>query len=314
MLGLVVRRLVAVIPLLVLVTFMAYGIILLVPGDPAITIAGENATPEQVEATRERLGLNDPFVVQYGRWVGNAVRGDLGNSLFATRPVRQAIFERLPITLALTFSALVLAVVVAVPAGILAAMRKGTWLDRATTVSATLGVALPNFWLGLVLVLIFAIYNPWLPATGYAAFSDGVWEWAQHMILPAIALGAAACAEVTRQLRSAVIDVLHQDYVRTARAKGLRGPKVVGKHVLKNAAVPVVTVLGLQVTRLLGGAVIIEQVFAIPGLGQLAVSAVFNRDIPIILGVVVVAALVAIVVNLLVDLSYGWFNPKVRPR
>lgn len=314
MLRLVVRRLLAVIPLLVLVTFMAYGIVLLVPGDPAITIAGENATPEQVEATRERLGLNDPFVVQYGRWVGDAVQGDLGSSLFASRPVRQAIFERLPITLALTFSALLLAVVVAVPAGILAAMRKGTWLDRATTVSATLGVAMPNFWLGLVLVLVFAIYNPWLPATGYAAFSDGVWDWARHMFLPAIALGAAASAEVTRQLRSAVIDVLNQDYVRTARAKGLRGPKVVGKHVLKNAAVPVVTVLGLQVTRLLGGAVIVEQVFAIPGLGQLAVFAVFNRDIPMILGVVVVAALVAIVVNLMVDLSYGWFNPKVRPR
>lgn len=314
MLNLLIRRVVAVIPLLLIVTFMAYGIILLVPGDPAIAIAGENATAEQVEATRDRLGLDDPFLVQYGRWIGDAVQGDLGTSLFSSRTVRDAIFERLPVTLGLTFSALVLAIVVAVPAGILAAMKRGTWIDRVTTLSSTLGVAMPNFWLGLLLVLFFAIWNPWLPATGYVPFSDGPLEWAQHMILPAIALGAAACAEVTRQLRSAVIDVIDQDYVRTARAKGLQGPSIVLKHVLKNAAVPVVTVLGLQVTRLLGGAVIVEQVFALRGLGQLAVSSVFNRDIPMILGVVLVAAVVAVFVNLLVDLSYGWFNPKVRTR
>jgi peptide/nickel transport system permease protein len=313
-LNLIIRRLLALVPLLFLVTFMAYGIILLVPGDPAIAIAGENATAEQVEATRERLGLNDPFLVQYGRWVGNAVQGDLGSSLFATRDVRTAVFERLPVTLSLTFSALFLAVLVALPAGILAALRKGTWIDRGATVTATLGIAMPNFWLGLLLVIVFAINNPWFPATGYVAFGDSPTDWARHMFLPAVALGAAACAEITRQLRSAVIDVVEQDYVRTARAKGLMGPSVIGKHVLKNAAVPVVTVLGLQVTRLLGGAVIIEQVFALPGLGQLAVSAVFNRDIPLILGIVLVAALIAIFINLLVDLSYGWFNPKVRPQ
>lgn len=314
MIGLVVRRLLSVVPLLFLVTFLAYGMILLIPGDPAISIAGENATPEQVEATRERLGLNDPFLVQYGRWIGDALQGDLGTSLFSSRTVAGAIFERLGITLALTGAALTLAVVIAIPAGILAALRRGTWIDRATTLSTTIGVAMPNFWLGLLLVLAFAISNPWFPATGYVGFGEDPVEWARHLLLPAIALGAAACAEVTRQLRSAVIDVVEQDYVRTARAKGLQKRRVVGKHVLKNAAVPVVTVLGLQVTRLLGGAVIIEQVFALPGLGQLAVTAVFNRDVPMILGVVLVASLIAIVVNLLVDLSYGWFNPKVRPR
>jgi peptide/nickel transport system permease protein len=314
MLSLISRRLVSVVPLLLLVTFMTYGMILLIPGDPAIAIAGENATPAMIEQTRERLGLNDPFLAQYGRWIGDAVQGDLGTSLFSSRTVRGAIAERLPVTLGLTFAALGLAVLVAVPAGTLAALKRGTWLDRATTMSATLGVAMPNFWLGLLLVLIFAIYNPWLPATGYEPITEGVGAWARHVFLPAVALGAAASAELTRQLRSAVIDVLDQDYVRTARAKGLRGPKVMGKHVLKNAAVPVVTVLGLQLTRLLGGAVIIEQVFAIPGIGQLAVSSVFNRDVPMIIGVVLVAAVLAVFVNLVVDLSYSWFNPKVRPR
>lgn len=314
MLSLISRRLLSVVPLLLLVTFMTYGMILLIPGDPAIAIAGENATPAMVEQTRERLGLNDPFLVQYGRWIGDAVQGDLGTSLFSSRTVRGAIVERLPVTLGLTFAALALAVLVAVPAGTLAALKRGTWLDRATTMSATMGVAMPNFWLGLLLVLVFAIQNPWFPATGYEPITEGVSAWAQHVFLPAVALGAAACAELTRQLRSAVIDVLDQDYVRTARAKGLRTPRVVGKHVLKNAAVPVVTVLGLQVTRLLGGAVIIEQVFAIPGIGQLAVSSVFNRDVPMILGVVFVAAVLAVFVNLLVDISYSWFNPKVRSR
>lgn len=314
MLSLIARRLLAVVPLLLLVTFMTYGMILLIPGDPAIAIAGENATPAMIEQTRERLGLNDPFLVQYGRWIGDAVQGDLGTSLFSSRTVRGAIVERLPVTLGLTAAALTLALLVAVPAGTLAALKRGTWLDRFTTMSATMGVAMPNFWLGLLLVLLFAIQNPWFPATGYRPITDGVGEWAQHVFLPAVALGAAACAELTRQLRSAVVDVLDQDYVRTARAKGLRSPRVVGKHVLKNAAVPVVTVLGLQVTRLLGGAVIIEQVFAIPGIGQLAVSSVFNRDVPMILGVVLVAAVLAVFVNLVVDISYSWFNPKVRPR
>lgn len=314
MLNLVVRRLLAVVPLLLLVTFLAYGLILFIPGDPAIAISGENATAEQVEATRERLGLNDPFIVQYGRWIGDAVRGDFGESLFTRRSVREAIFERLPVTIALAAAALALAVVVAIPAGILSALRRGSWIDRATTITATVGVAMPNFWLGLLLVLFFAISNRWLPAIGYVPFTEDPVTWAKHIALPAIALGAAACAEVTRQLRSAVIDVVEQDYVRTARAKGLRMRKVIAKHVLKNAAVPVVTVLGLQVTRLLGGAVIIEQVFALPGLGQLAVLAVFDRDVPMILGVVLVASVIAVAVNLLVDLSYGWFNPKVRPR
>lgn len=314
MINLVIRRLLAVIPLLFLVTFLAYGTILLIPGDPAIAIAGENATAEQVAETRERLGLNDPFLVQYGRWVAGAVQGDLGSSLFINRSVSGAISERLPVTLALTFAALFLATLVAIPAGILAALKRGTWIDRLTTVTATLGIAMPNFWLGLLLVLGFAITVPWFPAIGYVPFTDNPFEWARHIFLPAIALGAAAAAEITRQLRSAVIDVVQQDYIRTARAKGLRGPSIIGKHTLKNAALPVVTVLGLQVTRLLGGAVIIEQVFALPGIGGLAVKAVFDRDVPMILGVIFVASLIAVFINLIVDLSYGWFNPKVRPR
>lgn len=312
MLQLVVRRLLALLPMLFLVSLIVFSLVLIIPGDPAITISGENATEAQIEATRERLGLNDPILVQYGRWAGNAIQGDLGTSLFSSRSVSSAIAERFPVTLSLTFAAIFVAMLIAIPAGIIAATKRGTWIDRVATLGASLGVAMPNFWLGLVLVLVFALWNPWFPAIGYVGFTENPFQWARHMFLPALTLGTAAAAETTRQLRSALSDVLHQDYIRTARAKGLRGRVVVMKHALKNAAVPVVTVIGLQVSLLLGGAVIVEQIFGIPGLGQLAIRAVLERDIPMIQGVVVVTTVIVLVVNLLVDLTYGFLNPKVR--
>lgn len=312
MLQLILRRLVALVPLLFLVSLIVFALVLLIPGDPAITISGENATEAQIEATRERLGLNDPVLVQYGRWAGKAVQGDLGTSLFSSRSVTSAIVERFPATLTLTIAALVVALAISVPAGILAATRKGTWVDRTATLTASFGVAMPNFWLGLMLVIVFALWNPWFPATGYVPISENPVRWLRHITLPAITLGTAAAAETTRQLRSALGDVMHQDYIRTARAKGLPNRKVIWKHGVKNAAVPVITVIGLQVSLMLGGSVIVEQVFGIPGLGQLAIRAVLERDIPMIQGVVVVTTLTVLLVNLFIDLCYGWINPKVR--
>jgi peptide/nickel transport system permease protein len=309
---LVIRRLLALIPMVFLVSLMVFALVLLIPGDPAITISGENATEAQIEATRERLGLNDPVLVQYGRWAGNAIQGDLGTSLFSSRSVSGAIAERFPVTLTLTLAALIVALAISIPAGIIAAMNRGTWIDRLATVGASAGVAMPNFWIGLVLIILFALWNPWLPALGYVSITEDPWRAIRHLILPAITLGTSAAAETTRQLRSALSDVLHQDYIRTAKAKGLRGRAVIVRHALKNAAVPVITVIGLQVSLLLGGSVIVEQVFGIPGLGQLAIRAVLERDIPMIQGVVVVTTVIVLLVNLLVDLAYGWLNPKVR--
>jgi peptide/nickel transport system permease protein len=309
---LIINRLIALIPMLMLVSLMVFGLVLLIPGDPAITVAGDNATPEQIELTRERLGLNDPVLVQYSRWIGNVVRGDLGTSLFSNRSVTSAILDRFPVSMTLAFASLLFAAFIAIPSGIIAALKRGTWVDKFFTIGASIGVALPNFWLGLILVLVFALWNPWFPAVGYVSPFDDPVRSLRHLTLPAITLGLSAAAELTRQLRSALIDVLQQDYVRTARAKGLRGRVVIGRHALKNAAVPAITVLGVQVSVLLGGSVIVENVFGIPGLGQLAISSVLAKDVPMIQGIVLSATLIVLFMNLLVDISYGFLNPKVR--
>jgi peptide/nickel transport system permease protein len=307
-------RLLTTVPVLVLVTFVVFGLVLLIPGDPAVTIAGPDATVEQVAAVRTRLGLDRPIIVQYWDWVTGALSGDLGTSLFTSRPVATSIGDGLPVTMALATVALLISLLIAVPTAILSALRRGTWLDRVATVGSSLGIALPSFWLGLVFVLVFSLGLGWLPATGYVPIEEDPAAWLSHILLPALTLGIAGAAESTRQLRGSIIGVLQQDYIRTARAKGLRARAVIGKHVLKNASVPLVTVLGLQITALLGGAVLVEQIFGVPGLGQVAINAVTTRDVPVIQGVVLVAVLVAVVCNLLVDLAYGYLNPKVRPR
>ena len=307
-------RVLSTVPVVFVVTFLVFGLILLIPGDPAITIAGPDATPQQIEAIRERLGLNRPFLVQYADWLGGALQADLGTSLFTSRAVTTSIMESLPVTLALTLTAILISLLISVPLAVLSATRRGGWIDRLATVASSVGIALPSFWLGLMLVLLFSLTLGWLPATGYVPLAQDPAEWLRHIFLPALTLGVAAAAESTRQLRGSVIEVLQQDYVRTARAKGLRARTVIGKHVLKNASVPLVTVIGLQVTLLLGGAIVVEQVFGVPGLGQVAINAVTTRDIPVIQGVVLVAVLVAMLSNLLVDLAYGYLNPKVRAR
>jgi peptide/nickel transport system permease protein len=307
-------RVLSTVPVVFVVTFVVFGLILLIPGDPAITIAGPDATPEQIETIREGLGLNRPFLIQYVDWLGSALQGDLGTSLFTSRAVTTSIMESLPVTLTLTVTAIVISLLISVPLAIVSATRRGGWIDRVATVTSSIGIALPSFWLGLMLVLLFSITLGWLPATGYVPLAQDPAAWLRHILLPALTLGVAAAAESTRQLRGSIIEVLQQDYVRTARAKGMRTRKVIGKHVLKNASVPLVTVIGLQVTLLLGGAIVVEQVFGVPGLGQVAISAVTTRDLPVIQGVVLVAVLVAMLSNLLVDLTYGYLNPKVRAR
>ncbi len=309
----ILQRLLALVPLLFIVSLLVFSLVLVIPGDPAYMLAGEDATPEEIAEIREDMGLNDPVLVQYGRWAGGILRGDMGTSLFSDQPVLEVLIDRLPVTLSLAFAAIVISLLISVPAGIIAGTRPGRLSDRVVTVGASAGLAIPNFWLGLMLVLVFAIWNDWLPATGYVALTESPELWLRHILLPAFTLGLAAAAILTRQLRGAMVDVMNQDYIRTARAKGLPWRKVVLKHGLKNAAIPMVTILGLQANYLLGGTVIVEQIFGMPGLGQLAVASVFTRDLPMIQGVVIMAVFVAVFVNLLVDISYGYFNPKVRP-
>jgi peptide/nickel transport system permease protein len=308
----VIKRLSSSMALLVMVSAITFLMILLVPGDPAVTAAGPEASNEQIQETRERLGLNDHMIIQFGRWFIGAISGDLGNSLQGGAAVSQLIAERFPVTLSLAIASLVLAVLFAVPAAIIAAANRGKPIDQAITIVATAGVAMPTFWLGLMLVVGFALYARVLPSSGYVPFSENPLQWFRYIILPALTLAAAPAAEITRQLRGAMVGVLEQDYIRTATAKGLRPRIVLLKHALKNAGVPAMTVIGLQAAFLLGGSVIVEQIFGIPGLGALSINAVLQRDIPVIQGAVLVAALSVLVVNLLVDLSYRIFNPKVR--
>lgn len=307
---LILRRLLSVVPLLFIVSVLVFGLILLLPGDPARTIAGEEATPAQVAQVREQLGLDEPLVAQYGRWVAGVLHGDLGTSLFVNYDVDEAISSRASVTASLVGLALIVSLGLGVPLGALAGSRPGSRFDRIVTMGASAGVAIPNFWLGLVLVLFFAMGLEWFPATGYVGPTTNMGEWCRCIALPVVTLAVAGVAEVLRQTRASMTDQLRQDYVRTLRAKGLR-PSQVRRHALKNAMVPVVTVAGLLVSRLFGLSVIVEQVFGLPGVGSLAVEAVFKRDIPMIQGIVLCATVVVLVTNLLVDLSYRYFNPKV---
>jgi peptide/nickel transport system permease protein len=312
MLGLLVRRLAFTIPMLVVVSFCVFSLIVLVPGDPAIALAGENPDPEQIAAVRERLGLDDPFLLQFWHWFADAVRGDLGQSLFSSQSVAEAVFGRLPVTLSLAGLSLVVALVIGVAVGVVAGMRPGSWVDRVATFAASLGVAVPYFWVGMLLVLLLAINLTVFPAIGYSPITENPLSWFMHLVLPAAALGLAPAAVIARQTRAAMSGVLQEDYVRTATAKGLPPARVVGKHALKNAALPVVTAFGLEASRLIGGTVVIEQLFALPGLGSLAYSAVFARDFPMVQGVLLVVAAMVLLINLIVDLSYGYFNPRIR--
>lgn len=312
MLRLVLRRLLALIPLLFIVTLIVWGLVLFIPGDPALSIVGNDATPEQVAAIRSELGLDDPGYVRYGQWLGDVLHGDLGTSLFTSYEVTDAIRDRLPVTISLVGTSFVLAVLIGVPSGILAARKRGTLVDRALTVGTSVGVAVPNFWLGLVLITFFSLRWGWFPSGGYVPFTEDPVEWAYHITLPAITLALAAAAEIGRQTRAGMVDVLEQDFVRTHRAKGMTERQIATKYALKSALMPVVTVSGLQVARLFGLSTLVEQIFNMPGVGQLAIDAVYKRDIPMIQGVVLLVTFVVVFANLIVDVSYGYLNPKVR--
>jgi peptide/nickel transport system permease protein len=301
-----------VVPLLLLVTIIAFGLLNLVPGDPAVQIAGEFATPEQVERIRNDLGLDRPWVERYADWLANAVQGDLGDSLFAQVPVRTQLWQRLPATISLIGWSLVLSAVIGIPAGTIAGWREGSRLDRVLTVFTTVGVAIPVFVSGLLLALYLGLKLGWFPATGYVSLTESPWQWARHMVLPAFALSLTGAAEIARQTRAGVIQVKKQDFVRSARANGLRTRQVLGRHTLKNAMIPVVTVLGLQISRMFGLSVLIEQFFNIPGLGSRLITAVFENDVPFIQGTVLVLGVVIVLVNATVDISYGYFNPRIR--
>lgn len=308
----IVRRLGGGVLVLWLVSLVTFLMVQLIPGDPAEVIAGENATVADVERIRERLGLNRPILEQYFSWLAGVLRGDLGRSLFTDRPVTSTIVLAAPPTLALALAAIVVALLIGVTAGVLAGLAQGGWLDRAVSTLATLGIAMPSFWVAMLLVSVFALGLGWFPATSYVPMSRGIGTWASHLVLPAVALGLATAAELARHTRGCVADVLTRPYVRTARARGAATGWLVRRHILRNAAIPVITVLGLQTGRLLGGTIVIEAVVGISGLGTLAVNSVLQRDYPVIQGYVLFCAVVVVLVNLAVDLTYGWINPKVR--
>jgi peptide/nickel transport system permease protein len=310
-LSIIIRRLPALLTMLVIVSMLIFSITYLIPGDPAAAIAGETASPDDIARVRTELGLDQPFLSQYVDWMSGVLQGDLGTSIQDGRSVTSIIAARAPATFSLGLAAIVIALLVGVPLGIAAATKVNSLRDRAAVVAASAGVAVPNYWLGMLLVTVFAVQLGWFPPTGYVGFSENPAEWLRHITLPALALGLSASAELARQTRASLSHVLTLDYVRTARMKGLPSRFVVGKHAFKNAAGPVVTSLGLQATVLLGGTVIVERVFGIPGLGNTALVAVSARDIPVIQGIVLVTTLIAVVVNLAVDLTYTYLNPRI---
>ncbi len=313
MLGLIVRRLLALIPLLLIVSFVVFSLTYLLPGDPAVAIAGGvNASPQEIVRVRHEYGFDDPLLQQYGRWLKKAVVFDFGQSELDHKSVSSQIADRLPTTLSLALCAMVIGVLIGLPLGIIAGTKPGSVRDKMGAGVASLGIAIPNFFLGMILIIVFAINLGWFPAIGWQKFQHDPRGWLQHVVLPALALGVWAAASLARQVRSSLIDTLDTNYIRTAWAKGSRSSRVVGKHGLKNAAIPAVTVLGLQLSVLLGGTVVIENLFSIPGLGGYLLAAINNNDIAVIQGVTITFVLIFVIVNLLVDISYGYFNPRVR--
>jgi len=312
MIAYVIRRLLSTVVVMAVVAFVVFSLLYLTPGDPAAVIAGDIATDEDIHRIHERLGLDDPFVVQFGRWVAALAHGDLGTSIFTNLPVTQLIGQRIEPTVSLTLCTLVVSIAVALPLGVLASAKAGTWLDRAVMAFSVLGFSVPVFVLAYILILTFSVQLDWLPVQGYRNFRDGAWEWLRHLIMPSIALGTVYVALITRITRASMLEVLAQDYVRTAQAKGLAPGEVLIGHALKNAAIPVMTIIGIGVALLISGAIVTETVFALPGIGRLTVDAILRRDYPIIQGVTLIFSAVYVLVNLAVDLSYALFDPRIR--
>jgi peptide/nickel transport system permease protein len=308
----VIRRILATIPVLAIVALVVFSILHFAPGDPAAVIAGDQATPEQIVAIRAKLGLDRPFHEQFILWIGNVLHGDLGVSIFSNRPVATLFAQRLEPTIALAILTMIVAVTLAVPMGVLAAWKAGSTIDRGVMSFAVLGFSFPVFVIGYVLIYIFAIKLKLLPIQGYRPLADGLWPFLRHLILPSFALGLSFMALIARITRTSVLEVLGQDHIRTARAKGLPSWQLLFAHALPNAAVPIVTIIGVGVALLLGGVVVTESVFAIPGLGRLVVDAILSRDYPVIQGALLIFSATYVIVNLIIDLLYVVIDPRIR--
>jgi peptide/nickel transport system permease protein len=308
----IVRRIIATIPVMAVVAIFVFALLYLSPGDPAAIIAGDTATVEDIVRIRAKLGLDEPLHIQFGSWVWRLAQGDLGISIFTNLPVSKLIQQRVEPTIALTIATLIVSVAVAIPMGVLAAWRAGSWVDRLVMVFAILGFSVPVFVLAYLLIFVFAIWANVLPVQGYVSITVGFWPFLSHIILPSVALGMIYAALIARITRASMLDVLAQDYIRTAQAKGLANQQVLIGHALKNAAVPIVTIIGIGVALLISGVVVTETVFAIPGLGRLTVDAILRRDYPIIQGIILIFSGAYVLINLLVDLSYTLLDPRIR--
>ncbi|MBI1774291.1 MAG: ABC transporter permease [Proteobacteria bacterium] len=308
----IIQRLVSSVPVVVLVTLISFSIMQLVPGDPAAVMAGPSATKTELDQMRHQLGLDQPFALQLAGWYGGLLRGDLGRSILLGRSVAQAIAERVPVTLALALFSFALTLALGIPIGMIAAMRQNTWIDQAAMTLALLGVSLPNFWLGLMLIALFSVSLDLLPAGGYVPISLDPVGWFKSLILPSLSLALLQVGLLARITRSTMLEVLRQDYIRTAKAKGLPERVVIGKHATKNVLVPVTTVIGITFSLLLSGSVVIETVYSLPGLGRLIATSIFSRDYPVIQGGLLVTAVMFVFLNLVVDVLYAWLDPRVR--
>ena len=317
MLPYLIRRLLATIPVLMVVGLFTFALLRVTPGDPAALIAGLQATPEQVEAVRTKLGLDRSLTVQLGAWVRDLARGDLGDSVRSGKPVLGLIARRVEPSLSLAILTEIIAISVAIPLGVLAAWKANSWIDRAVMVFAAVGFSMPVFWLGYILIWIFGLWafgldDPILPVAGYRPFSEGFLTYIKYLILPSVSLGLVLIALITRMTRASMLEILREDYVRTARSKGMSEKVVLVRHALRNASLPIITVIGLGVGALLSGAVVTESVFAIPGMGRLVVDAISARDYPVIQGMILVVATVYVFINLAVDITYTYLDPRIR--
>lgn len=307
-----IRRLVTLVPTLVFVSMLIFGLQQLLPGDPAQILAGEDQNPELIAQLRLKLHLDKPLPVQYGYWMVGVLQGDLGESARTQQPVLELLLQKLPVTLELAFLSMLIALLIGLPAGVISAVKRGTVWDHGATVLGLSGLSMPNFWLGILMILLFSVELGWLPASGYVSPFENLKDNLASMIMPAFVLGSGIAAVLMRHTRSSMLQVLAADYVRTARAKGLRERVVVMKHALRNALTPVITLGALELGTLLSGAVLTEQVFTIPGFGKLIIDSVFNRDYAVVQGVVLVTATAYILLNLLADMAYFVFNPRLR--
>jgi peptide/nickel transport system permease protein len=316
MAGYIIRRLIQCIVIIFMVTLGLFFSMRLLPGDPLLMIINREQlgelTQERLDQLREEHGLNRPIIVQYFSWISDTVHGDLGTSITYTSPVTGLLKKRIPITFHLGILSFIIAHVIGIVVGIISAIRRGTRLDTGLTVLANLGITIPTFWLGIMLIYLFAMELHWLPTMGYTSPFDDFWQSSKQLIMPVFCLSVLPLASAARQTRSSVLEIMRQDYVRTAWSKGLRERSVVIRHALKNALIPVITLAGLGVASIIGGSVLVEQVFNIPGMGRLAVSAVMNKDYPTSQAIVLIIALAVVLANLLVDLSYGWLDPRIR--